>query len=88
MFDSSVKYVQGTGLGSIRREICMILRGNLPLLLSNVTGKRQTVLGTRPIVPSTWPVISCTRPVVACTKQVFPTTDPEFIESINLVKLS
>jgi hypothetical protein len=95
MFDPSVKHVQGTRLGSIRHETSVILRGNLPLLLPNVTSKRQTIRGTwpivpgtRPIIPGTRPVVSCTRPVVASTKQVFAGTDPKFIEFINLVQLS
>jgi hypothetical protein len=95
MFDLSVKHIQETRLGSIRHETFMILCGNLPLLLPNVTCKWQTVRGTRPIIPVTrpivpgsWPVVSYTRPVVACTKQVFTGTDHEFTRFINLVQLN
>jgi hypothetical protein len=35
MFDSSVKHVRGTRFGSIRRETCMILCGNLLPPLAN-----------------------------------------------------
>jgi hypothetical protein len=89
--DLSVKHVQGTRFGSIRREICMILRGNPPLTLQNI-------LGTRPIVsmhsancskhsahcvPTTRPIVSCNRLVVACTRPVVPSTDPQFTGFID-----
>jgi hypothetical protein len=50
----SVKHVQGTRFGSIRRETCMILLDNLPpphpLLLPTVSGTRPTVPGTQQLL--------------------------------------
>jgi hypothetical protein len=63
MCNPYVKHVQSTRVGSIRRETCMILLGNLPLLLLTVTG-------TQPTVACNWPVVACTRLTVACTRPI------------------
>jgi hypothetical protein len=78
MSNPFVKHVQGTRFDSIRRETCMILCGNLPLLLPIVRGTRPAVSSTRPNVAGTWLNVTCTRPVVACTQPLVVAIDPEF----------
>jgi hypothetical protein len=70
MSNPFVKHVRGTMFDSIRREICMILCGNLPLLLPTIPGTQPTVSGTRLNV-------ACTRLVVACTRPMVAGTDPD-----------
>jgi hypothetical protein len=69
-YDTLSSLSLGTRPCSIRHETCMILRGNLPLLLPTVTGTPPTVPGTRPNVTGTRPTIAGTHPIVACTQML------------------
>jgi hypothetical protein len=80
MSDSSMKHVRCTKFGSVRRETCMILHGNLLPHRANCC--RHSTNCSKHSAK-----FLVTQPIVACTRLVVAGTDPEFIGFIDLVQL-
>jgi hypothetical protein len=87
MFDPSVKKVRCTKFDSIRRETCMIIRGNLLPHPANCCRHLTNCSRHLAKFPVTRTIVACTWSVVACTWPVVVGTDPEFIGFIDLVQL-